>query len=319
MFDRDRRGWRRWLGRVPAVAAGLGLAACASSAPPVSSHAVPATLRPVAATTSTPVPPTPSAPAPSPSPTPSKLELALKAAQQRQVLAPAQLAARIELAEDGIRSALTPSSRLPQLGALEQAAYIQLVARPDWQQSVLASLQERLRPIAQANLSAGTELAALNSPVPELPHWQVQPPPPAQDLLNYYQQAQQVYGVAWQYLAAINLVETSMGRIHGLSSAGAQGPMQFLPQTWAHYGQGDVNNARDAIPAAARYLKAHGAPQDMNGAVYAYNPSDHYVRAVTLYTQQMQSSASAFYGYYNWQVYVSTTSGLAFLSGGFSN
>ncbi len=33
----------------------------------------------------------------------------------------------------------------------------------------------------------------------------------------------------WYYLAAINLIETRMGRIDGLSTAGAQGPMQFLP------------------------------------------------------------------------------------------
>ena len=51
----------------------------------------------------------------------------------------------------------------------------------------------------------------------------------------------------WEVLAAIMLVETRMGRIHSRSSAGAQGPMQFLPATWEAYGLGgDVHDAHDA-------------------------------------------------------------------------
>ena len=65
----------------------------------------------------------------------------------------------------------------------------------------------------------------------------------------------------WTYLAAIHLVETRMGRIRGASTAGARGPMQFLPSTWALYGAGgDINDPRDAILAAARLLRHHGAP-----------------------------------------------------------
>jgi membrane-bound lytic murein transglycosylase B len=95
--------------------------------------------------------------------------------------------------------------------------------------------------------------------------------------------------------------------------------MQFLPQVWPYYSTGDINNPRDAILAAARFLKAHGGPQDMAHAVYRYNPSHEYVEAVVLYAQQMQSDVRAFYGYYYWQVYVNTTRGPALLPEGFSN
>src|SRR5207237_567015 len=121
-------------------------------------------------------------------------------------------------------------------------------------------------------------------------------------------------------LGAINLIETSMGRIQGTSVAGALGPMQFMPATWASYGQGgNVDDPHDAILAAGRYLRAHGAPGDMARAVYAYNPSDLYVRAVTLYAGVMQADSRAFFGYYFWRVYVPTTKGDVLLPAGFSN
>jgi membrane-bound lytic murein transglycosylase B len=50
--------------------------------------------------------------------------------------------------------------------------------------------------------------------------------------LAAYQAAEAKLAVSWEYLAAIHLVETGLGRIRGTSSAGAQGPMQFLPSTW---------------------------------------------------------------------------------------
>ena len=80
-------------------------------------------------------------------------------------------------------------------------------------------------------------------------------PAPAAELEGYYKEASQATGVPWPVLAAVHLVETRMGRIRGESSAGAQGPMQFLPSTWAAYGQGDINSNHDAIMTAARYLQ----------------------------------------------------------------
>ena len=75
-------------------------------------------------------------------------------------------------------------------------------------------------------------------------------------------------GCPWRYLAAIHLVETGTGRIRGTSAAGAQGPMQFLPATWEAYGGGgDINDTRDAIHGAARYLAANRAPATWTRAV----------------------------------------------------
>ncbi len=58
-----------------------------------------------------------------------------------------------------------------------------------------------------------------------------------------------------------------MGRIRGLSVAGARGPMQFIPETWARWGRGDIDSPRDSILAAGRYLGVQRAsPADRGGA-----------------------------------------------------
>jgi membrane-bound lytic murein transglycosylase B len=85
--------------------------------------------------------------------------------------------------------------------------------------------------------------------------------------------------------------------------------MQFMPGTWAAYGEGDVNSDRDAIRAAARYLKANGAPANMANALFRYNNSQRYVRAVTAYAEVMRAEPDAYRGYYHWQVYYLTTMG----------
>jgi len=85
--------------------------------------------------------------------------------------------------------------------------------------------------------------------------------------------------------------------------------MQFMPATWAAYGEGDINDYRDAIRAAARYLRASGAPADMVTALYRYNPSARYVRAVMAYAELMRVDPNAYRGYYHWQVYYLTRDG----------
>jgi murein DD-endopeptidase MepM/ murein hydrolase activator NlpD len=111
-------------------------------------------------------------------------------------------------------------------------------------------------------------------------------------LLPIYQAAGTAYGIPWQVLAAINEVETDYGRDLSVSSAGAEGWMQFLPAEWAQYGVDangdgfkDPYNPSDAIFAAARYLRAAGGDQHIRQAVYSYNHSQAYVDSVMLRAQ----------------------------------
>src|SRR5215210_2192569 len=91
----------------------------------------------------------------------------------------------------------------------------------------------------------------------------------------------------WYVLAAVGKVESDHGENMGPSSAGAMGPMQFLPSTWAQYGvdgngdgEANIMDPEDAIPAAASYLVAGGAPDDWYAALYTYNRAGWYVREV---------------------------------------
>jgi murein DD-endopeptidase MepM/ murein hydrolase activator NlpD len=106
-------------------------------------------------------------------------------------------------------------------------------------------------------------------------------------LLPIYQAAGIHYGVSWEVLAAINEIETDYGRNLNVSSAGAVGWMQFMPSTWDRYGVDangdgvrDPYNPVDAIFAAARYLHAAGAQNDLRGAILAYNHADWYADSV---------------------------------------
>jgi murein DD-endopeptidase MepM/ murein hydrolase activator NlpD len=111
-------------------------------------------------------------------------------------------------------------------------------------------------------------------------------------LLPIYQAAGTAYGIPWQVLAAINEVETDYGRDLSVSSAGAEGWMQFLPAEWAQYGVDangdgfkDPYNPADAIFTAARYLRAAGGTTNIKAAVYSYNHSQAYVDSVMLRAQ----------------------------------
>jgi membrane-bound lytic murein transglycosylase B len=218
-----------------------------------------------------------------------------------------RLAAQLTTAETAIRDPATPARTLPVLGRSQQRAYRALVRHPRLVPKVLAQLPPPLRPVVRANVVAGSELRKLNGPAGRLPRWRIVAPAPAGRLLAAYRAAEARLGVPWEYLAAIHLVETRMGRIRGTSSAGAKGPMQFLPATWRRYGRGDVHDTGDAVLAAARMLRANGAPADMAAALHAYNPSRRYVRAVAAYAGQMRADPRAFLGYYHWQVYYGDT------------
>jgi transglycosylase-like protein with SLT domain len=219
-----------------------------------------------------------------------------------------RLAAQLTTAETAIRDPATPAGKLPALGRAQQQAYRALVRQPRLVPEVLAQLPPPLRRVVQTNVLAGSELRKLNRPARRLPRWRIVAPAPAAHLLAAYRATEAKLAVPWEYLAAIHLVETRTGRIRGTSSAGAQGPMQFLPATWKRYGRGgDIHATGDAILAAARLLHANGAPADMAAALYAYNPSRRYVRAVSAYASQLRANQRALLGYYHWQVFYGDT------------
>jgi murein DD-endopeptidase MepM/ murein hydrolase activator NlpD len=122
-------------------------------------------------------------------------------------------------------------------------------------------------------------------------------------LLPIFQAAGTAYGIPWQVLAAINEVETDYGRDLSVSSASAEGWMQFLPASWAQYGVDangdgfkDPYNPADAIFAAGRYLRAAGAATNIKGAVFAYNHSQAYVDSVMLRAQLLGGTPSELLG-----------------------
>jgi murein DD-endopeptidase MepM/ murein hydrolase activator NlpD len=128
---------------------------------------------------------------------------------------------------------------------------------------------------------------SVNAPFP----LSVPPEQPAvrsyEELLALWHRAGDTYGVPWQVLAAINKIESDFGRNMGPSSAGAVGWMQFMPDTWLRWGLdangdglGDPWNPDDAVFAAARYLAAAGAHDDLSRAVFAYNHAQWYVDEV---------------------------------------
>jgi membrane-bound lytic murein transglycosylase B len=86
--------------------------------------------------------------------------------------------------------------------------------------------------------------------------------------------------------------------------------MQFLPATFAAYGQGgDIHSPHDSIMAAGRYLAANNFANDRDHAIYRYNHANQYVRAVDQYAALIAGDPAAFASFYRWDVYCRTTAG----------
>lgn len=124
---------------------------------------------------------------------------------------------------------------------------------------------------------------------------------PVDTLAGYYLEAAQAYPVEWTYLASINFIESDFGRDNGPSSAGAMGPMQFMPTTWQDYGGGgDIMSPRDSITAAARYLYRMGAPANMDRAIFRYNNDIDYVRSVESFAAAFRADPTWVKRMYYW-------------------
>jgi membrane-bound lytic murein transglycosylase B len=237
--------------------------------------------------------------------------------------APAALAGELERTDNGLRRALASWQRDDpdleaagpprdvQLWALhQQRLFMALRDDPRRARSVLTRLDGALRRATTTTLAAMGDLKRLAPAHPPRRRWKVGPALPAGGLLALYNASQQRYGVAWHVLAAINFVESHFNKLRNESVAGAQGPMQFMPSTWDAYGNGgNIRDPRDAIPAAARFLRAAGAPESYSRALYRYNPSRLYVDAVLRFARRIQRSRRAFLSYYSWQVFVREPSG----------
>jgi hypothetical protein len=232
---------------------------------------------------------------------------------------PRDAARRITLIERALRDGETPARQLRALGWEQQVIYRALSTNRAWYRQVLAVVPDKIARIVAANVGGNRPISTPAELPTTLPTaWQIVPPPPAEELLRYYREAERASGIPWPYLAAINLIETRLGRIVGDSSAGAQGPMQFIPSSWAAFGEGgDVRGHRDAILAAGRYLAAAGGPRDMDAAIFAYNHSRAYVDAVKRYASVMAADERAYRGYYHWQVTYRTTDALYLLPEGY--
>ncbi|HWT25361.1 MAG TPA: lytic transglycosylase domain-containing protein, partial [Solirubrobacteraceae bacterium] len=198
-----------------------------------------------------------------------------------------------------------PPPDVERLAARQQELLFRLAARPRLADRVLPLLHGRPGAEARDVVAARRAIAELNRPRPgqELPELVVRDPEPAAVIRGHYRAAHRRFGVGVELLAAVHFVETRFGRVRNDSVAGAQGPMQFIPATWAAYGMGgDVQDPRDAILGAANYLRANGAPEDERGALFHYNPSSLYVDAVSRYARRMRRDPLAFYAFYAWPV-----------------
>ncbi|HTY27088.1 MAG TPA: lytic transglycosylase domain-containing protein [Mycobacterium sp.] len=240
-------------------------------------------------------------------------------AQPQLASDPAQLADDLVADEHALHDPSTAEPALTAAAKRQQAAYRAIGQHPEWDATIRPRIPSALLDVYDRNVDARRQLTAMTPVRDTLPAWSVEPPAPADELLGYYHQAEAESGVGWNYLAAINLIETRLGSIHGVSTAGAHGPMQFLPATFASYGQGgDIDSPRDSIAAAGRYLAANGFATDRDHAIYQYNHANQYVRAVDQYAALIASDPSAFGAYYRWDVYCRTTAGDVLLPIGYA-
>jgi membrane-bound lytic murein transglycosylase B len=228
---------------------------------------------------------------------------------------PAQVADDLIADERALRGPSPPDAAAHR----EQAAYRVIGRHPEWDATIRPRIPSELLDVYDRNVDARRQLQSMAQVHDAVPAWRIDPPAPVDELTADYHAAESESGVGWNYLAAINFVETRFGSIVGVSSAGAEGPMQFLPSTWTSYGQGgDVRSPRDAIMAAGRMLAADGFANDRDHAIYAYNHAHAYVQAVDDYAALIAADPAAYATFYRWDVYYVTTGGDVLLPIGYA-
>ncbi len=201
----------------------------------------------------------------------------------------------------------------------QQMHYRHIGRNTDWLVPLWAAAPPDLLWTIERHVTARQQIGGIpgGDPPMNVPAWEIVKPLPADELLALYRQASDETGIDWTYLAAINLLETGYGRIRGTSTAGAQGPMQFLPTTWQEVSNGDINDPYDAIPAAARYLVRRGGPDDMQRALWGYNNTDYYVQAVSAYAELFRDDLANYVATHQWEIHYSAAIGDLWLPVGY--
>jgi hypothetical protein len=204
--------------------------------------------------------------------------VALEAAADRQVVTAADVTRRYDQLTDAMAEAGASLAHLSAhartLGAAERAA---------------ARLQAYA---AAADASATARVATARAG-----------PIPADFRRFYIGAAKTCHGLSWTVLAAIGQVESGHGRNPSTSYAGAQGPMQFMPATFAAYavdgdgdGDRDIMDPADSIFSAAHYLCANGAgngAEGLHNAIWHYNHAEWYVALVLKLASQLAAQETA--------------------------
>jgi len=177
------------------------------------------------------------------------------------------------------------------------AAAVRVLTLLDQEQRLLASARAHAASVRAAEAALRAQSTAFSVITSDrIAGMRMMPASPAYMALYRNAAAAMCPGLSWTVLAAIGQVESGHGRDTSTSYAGAMGPMQFLPATFAAYavdgdddGVASIMDPPDAIFTAARYLCANGAasgPNALANAIFHYNHADWYVQMVLTLAKQ---------------------------------